>query len=795
MTVLKNTLLKIGIPVLIVLFAVLMQSCSTFKYRTYTITDTTVEDPEPNYELTLDPAFQGYTSYMFLGNRTENFGTYFNTFFNAKENFSDGYDIYTNQLLSNYSNSIDSVYINPRLSQEGMDDFNKAIEKASKVIQYHKSSAFMDKAVMLIGESYYYLGDYLKAERKFSEFISKLSASPLLEEAILYYARTESRLKDYTDALDRFDKLINTSKDELIISGAYQSMAEYYISIKDYSSAISSYEKSIQHSKDNEFKAQMQFLIATLVARTDPGKGAAEFDKVRDYSTTYELEYLSRFNNLKYLISSNNFTNVEEQLEKLKVKYKDNSVYVSDIELLQAKYYEEKKDYKNAIDHYKYVIMTYGRTPASSDACYSMGVYNENILGDYLTAYKYFKLSGEESSAGHYYQPATSRMKVFKTYFELRSIITGSQINIDNDTTFINYQRDNNSKNPQEQEQKDQEKKGKGDGGRPGGDPIFVDSVGNLPEEGSIQKLKKPLDTLLNKPQDTLKMKKDTLTQSMTPEDSARAKEDSARVKVENITKAKFELAELFIYAMRKQDSAIQYLNDAYEQSKDHEFKAKVLFALASLYRSNNDEAGSDQIFRKIINEYPLSSVANASRRILNLPVEDENLMTGSVDSMYLDAESRFVSKEYIPALQEFENIVTNFSSSKYFARANYAAGWIYENVLNKPDSAYFYYSNIIQLAPKSQLVQQVSGKILEYQKFIASKNDTLKPETDSLQTKKDTLSMTDTTNAKQQEIKNDKTPTGNEGNVNDITNPPGSPDIENMKKESEPKGEPVQKK
>jgi hypothetical protein len=54
---------------------------------------------------------------------------------------------------------------------------------------------------------------------------------------------------------------------------------------------------------------------------------------------------------------------------------------------------------------------------------------------------------------------------------------------------------------------------------------------------------------------------------------------------------------------------------------------------------------------------------------------------------------------------------------------------------------------------------------------------------------------MTDTTNAKQQEIKNDKTPTGNEGNVNDITNPPGSPDIENMKKESEPKGEPVQKK
>jgi tetratricopeptide (TPR) repeat protein len=294
---------------------------------------------------------------------------------------------------------------------------------------------------------------------------------------------------------------------------------------------------------------------------------------------------------------------------------------------------------------------------------------------------------------------------------------------------------------------------------------------------------------------DTLKTKKDTLTQTMTPEDSARVKEDSARVKVENITKAKFELAELFIYSLHKQDSAIQYLNDAYEQSKDHEFKAKVLFTLASLYRSNNDEAGSAQILRKIINEYPLSSVANASRRILNLPVEDENLMTGSVDSMYLDAESRFVAKDYIPALLEFQNIAANYASSKYFARANYAAGWIYENVLNQPDSAYFYYSNIIQLAPKSPLLQHVAGKVLEYQKFIASKNDTLKPETDSLQTKTDTLSVTDTTNAKQPEIKNDKPPTGNEGNVNDITSPPGSPDIENPKKESGTQGEPVQKK
>jgi tetratricopeptide (TPR) repeat protein len=780
----KIAVKRTWIPLLILILALLIESCSTFKYRTYTIIDTTVEDPEPNYELTLNPAFQEYTSYMFLGNRIENFGTYFNTYFNAEENFDNGYDIYVTQVLTNYSNSIDSVYINPRLSQEGIDDFNKAIEKASKVIQYHKSSAFMDQAVLLIGESYYYLGDYLKAERKFSEFISKLSSSPLLDEALLFYARTELRMKDYTDALNRIDNLIKNTKDQSIVAGAYQSLAEYYISIRDYESAVTNYQKSIQFSKDSQFKAQMQFLIATLVARNDPAKGSAEYNKVLDYNTTFDLEYLSKFNSLKYLILSNNFTNVADLLDKLKVKYKDNPAYLSDIELLDARYYQQKKDYKKAVSSYRNVIMNYARTPASSDACCALGKYYENDLGDYLTAYKYYKLSVDESNAGRDYNQAAARMNILKTYFDLRSIIIGSAINIDNDTTFINYQRDSKNKQ-QNPEQKEQGKdRGKGEGGRPGGDPIFPDSIkgGELDSQGNIKA-----------PKDTLKMKKDTLKQTQAPVDSTRIKE-------ENIAKAKFELAELFIYSLRKQDSAVHYLNEAYEQSGDYDFKAKVLFALASLYKSSGDEANSTKVLEKIITEYPTSPVVNSSKRILNLPVEDESVMKETVDSIYLDAENKFNGKQYSPALDEFKNIIANYASSKYYARSNYAAGWIFENVLNKPDSAYFYYSNIIQLAPKSPLVQLVSGKILEYQNFIAMKNDTSKTKTDSLQSKNDTLQLkndtlqvVDSSGMKEQEIKKEGTKNPENGtDVTGPTNPSGTlPDIN---KNGQPGEEPTKK-
>src|SRR4030095_14607159 len=175
-------ILKIcGFSLLLLLISLMLNACSTFKYKTYDEKQNEdVDDPEPNYEITLNQDFQDFTTYMFIGNRIENFGTYFNTYFNAKENFDNAYDDYVTRVLSVYSERLDSILAKPSLSQEASDNFNKAIEKASRVIQYHKSSQFMDKSVLMVGKSYYYLGDYLKAERKFSEFMSKLPASSLI---------------------------------------------------------------------------------------------------------------------------------------------------------------------------------------------------------------------------------------------------------------------------------------------------------------------------------------------------------------------------------------------------------------------------------------------------------------------------------------------------------------------------------------------------------------------------------------------------------------------------------------
>jgi TolA-binding protein len=422
------------IAVFLLLLAI--SACSTFNYKTYDEKQNKdIDDPEPNYELTLDPDFQNYTAFMFIGNRIENFSTYFNTYFNANENFNDAYDDYATKVLAGYNEKQDSIFAKPQLSQESVDKFNVAIEKASKVIQYHKSSQYMDRAVLLIGKSYFYLGDYLKAERKFGEFISKLKSSPYLDEALLYLAKTQLRLENEGPAIERLNTLIKTSKEKNVVSESYQSLAEYFLNKKDYENAVANFKKAIEYSGDSEFKSQMQFLVASVTAKINPKIAAKEFDKVLDYNASYDLEYLARLNTSKYLILNGKFSEANDIIEDLEVKYKDVPDNLSKVNYMHAFYYEQKKDYKNSQEHFYELIKEFPGTVPSADASFKLADYFES-KNDYLRALMYYRFSTEQSNKGTFYIEALKKANTFKRYFELKGIIGGEIINTDYNEEF-----------------------------------------------------------------------------------------------------------------------------------------------------------------------------------------------------------------------------------------------------------------------------------------------------------------------------------------------------------------------
>lgn len=653
---------------------VFLQACSTFNYKTYDekyYKD--VDDPEPNYEITLDRNFQDFTSFMFIGNRIENFSTYFNTYFNANEKFNEAYDDYVTRVLVNYSEKQDSIFAKPQLSQEAIDKFTVAIEKASKVIQYHKSSLYMDNAVLLVGKSYFYLGDYLKAERKFSEFISKLKASTLLDEALLFLARTQLRLENDKPALERLNELIKNSKDNNIVSGSYQSLAEYWLNKKDYENAVKNFKKAIQYSDDSEFKAQMQFLVASVEAKSNPKLAAAEFDKVLDFNASYDLEYLAKLNRAKYLIACGKYSSAKDLIEDMEVKYKDEPQSLSRVNYLHAVYYEERKDQKNSLSSFYEVIKDFPATVSSADASFKIGKYFEQN-NNYLNALMYYRFSTEQSNKGTYYSDASKKAGIFKRYFELRSIITGNTIKTEYDDEF--------KKNTTKENKQDPGNPIKGlDNGKSGGiKSQFTDSTINS-------------------------------------EDSTITIADTTHAQEKIISAAKFELAELFLYDLNRTDSSEIYLKEALNESYDYDFSAKVLFALSALYRKTEEIAKSDEILRTIIKDYPYSPVANSSRKLLNISVENE-YRGDPGDSIYSTAENNFVSGNYTASLNDFITLINKYPASVHLDKAYYGAGWIYENVLFKNDSAYNYYSMLVNGSPGSEAAAMVIKKVEEYESF-----------------------------------------------------------------------------
>lgn len=675
----------------LLVFTAFFAACSSFNYKTYNEeANKDIDDPEPNYDVTLDGNFQDFTSFMFIGNRIENFSTYFNTYFNANENFNDAYDDYVTRVLANYSIRQDSIFARPKLSQESIDKFNVAIQKASKVIQYHKSSQFMDRSVLLVGKSYYYLGDYLKAERKFGEFISRLKSSRYLDEALLYLAKTQLRLENEKPAIERLNSLIETSKDRNVVSESYQSLAEYYLNKKDYENSIKNFKKAIELSNDNSFKAQMQFLVASVVFKTDPKSAAKEFDKVMDYNASFDLEYLAKFNLAKSLVLSGRYPEGNSLIEDLTVKYKDNNESLAQINYLKAVSYEERKDSKNAIKQYYEVIKEYPSSIASSDASYKIASYYEVQKNDYLRAYMYYRFSTEQNAAGTYNKPAVTKAGVFKRYFELRSEISGAPINTDYDAEFkkktskILLEEDDNGKPPKQNN-------GKGSGEKSSGTSVFFERY---------------------TPADSLEVTDSIVTfQNL---------DSLNKVNEKKMADAKFELAELFLYDLNRTDSSEFYLLQSLKESTDYEFSAKVLFALSELARRLDDNTRSEDYLKKIVEFYPHSDVANSSRRLLNLSLVDEYSGDAS-DSLYSAAENSFVAKDYPAALAYFNEIISRYPSSARVDRAYYGAGWICENVLGKNDSAYYYYSSLVKTIPNSQAAAIVMQKVSEYETFNKS--------------------------------------------------------------------------
>jgi len=97
---------------------------------------------------------------------------YFNTVYNAKLYFKEAEKIYREQGQN---------------TMESSTNYNKTIEKSSKVFEFYPESDYIDDALYLTAVSYKRLGDYTKAKIKFEELFNYFPDSPYAKQALIEY--------------------------------------------------------------------------------------------------------------------------------------------------------------------------------------------------------------------------------------------------------------------------------------------------------------------------------------------------------------------------------------------------------------------------------------------------------------------------------------------------------------------------------------------------------------------------------------------------------------------------------
>ena len=689
---------------------IFFNACSYTTHKSLEKPNTTDEDdPQPNYDVTLGDNYQDFTSFMFMGNRSENFSTYFNTYFMAQEDFETALLEYRNATLSSYNKRLDSLNITPQIASETKDKLNKVIERASKVIQFHKSSKFLDDAVLLIGKSYFYMADYLQAERKFSEFLTNLSQSELYDEAMYYLGVTKLKLRRTEEARTILKNLIKNAKDPEVRAETAQELGIDAFVNKNYQDAIDYFKKSIEYTKDKDNKAVKQFILARIYSLYEPIKAAAEFDKVLDYSSDFDLAFYARLNHSKSLDIQKSYSKAYEELSDLRRKYREVPEYKQLAELELANNLYAQKKYKEAIQAYFDVIIDYPNSLSASDAYYYLAKHYETVDKNYLKALVNYKKSVEENGSSDFASSSRKKAETFARYFELKGKIdtaysvTIPDVNQDLEKRRTIRNEENGIQNNDNGITPNTNNSGKGSGIRSRGEGLS-DSIKN-----NKDKIDDPVENLkensIDNPKDDPKVITNDSSLTVPIVDTA-----SIRTAYNQSFNNYYELAELFLYDLKNSDSTIHYLEMILQKFPEADMQARTMFTLAAIYSNNNNIEKSEELHREIIKQHPNTIFANESRKILGMTAIE--LEEEAVKEIYKDAEKRLVAGASRDAVTILTGLTTKYPDSELLPKAFYTLGWIYENVYRNKDSVLYYYKILKTKYPASEYAQNVEQKL-----------------------------------------------------------------------------------
>ena len=308
---------------------------------------------------------------------------YYNTFFHAERSFKKARKEHLRSKLDPASGGAATMY----------DD---AIKRASKILTYYPKSKWVDDALFMIGQSFYYKGEYSKAERKFKELLVTFPKSKFVEDCNFFLALCTYKMEDYSKAQRDLEQIISEPNKKKNRIEAMSILGKLHFNQKEYDQAIEQYRKVLKESKNENSTKETQFDLAECYfLKKNYAQALEAFSRLKDFkSTTEELYYaLSKSGECEYLLGEYQkgldiFWGLSKEekyfrhLSAIRLRIAEGEIFLGKID--------------EAIDIYKKITVENPKTDESAEAYYQLGEIYESKIIDFKKAKENYDLASKE---------------------------------------------------------------------------------------------------------------------------------------------------------------------------------------------------------------------------------------------------------------------------------------------------------------------------------------------------------------------------------------------------------------
>jgi tetratricopeptide (TPR) repeat protein len=285
----------------------------------------------------------------FINRNYHSIATKYNVLYNGKEAFKLGLE----QLNSNYQDNYwEQLPIEPLkvdvLALPGMkadadnspQEFEKAEEKAVKAIQMHsmvvarqERNNQIDDAYLLLGKARYYSKRFVPALEAFNFVIYNYPNASLMNETRIWQAKTQIRLQNEEQAIDNLKTLLeNDDLPSEIKEAAHTAIAMAYTQADSIQQVVKHLNKAVETAVNKEQTARNYFVLGQLYRQKQAiDSSNIAFQKVIDLKKApYKYKIHAHIEKAKNVSNQNEATATIEVLNKL-IKDRDNRPYLGEL--------------------------------------------------------------------------------------------------------------------------------------------------------------------------------------------------------------------------------------------------------------------------------------------------------------------------------------------------------------------------------------------------------------------------------------------------------------------------------